>query len=278
MEIAGAELSIAEQEMQLSVNKFGANSYANPIRNASPNTSCRGTSPDMSKSMVERVIEVDRRWSVYIHNMRVPRVFLKALEISGDEFLWIPVTAALWLAPFSSPAIPKIRWVLLNLLIGFVFDLVVVVSLKSTIKRPRPEYNKGMHLVFSVDRWSFPSGHASRACFIGSYVCLCLQLLEAQMPGFVVGNLSVGFFRAVVILIMVWSIATSTSRILLGRHYLLDVIAGGCLGVLEALIVHNLLSVSERVSEASHLWVVANACRHQTYLPYSFCRDHNAGI
>ncbi|GLJ14153.1 hypothetical protein SUGI_0227140 [Cryptomeria japonica] len=146
----------------------------------------------MSKSMVERVIEVDKRWSVYIHSLRVPRVFLKALEISGDGLLWIPVTAALWLAPFSSPAIPKIR--------------------------------------------------------------------------------------AVVILIMVWSIATSTSRILLGRHYVLDVMAGGFLGILEAFVVHNLLSVSERVSEMSHLWVVGNACRHQTYLPYSFCRDLNAGI
>ncbi|XP_059074138.1 probable lipid phosphate phosphatase beta [Cryptomeria japonica] len=232
----------------------------------------------MSKSMIGRVLEVDRRWSLYIHNTRVPRMFLKALEISGDGLLWIPATAALWLTPFSSFAIPKIRWVLLNLLIGFLFDLVLIGSLKSIIRRPRPEYNKGMYLVVSVDHWSFPSGHASRACFIGSFLCLCLQFLEAQIPGSVGGNQSVGIFRAVVILIMAWAIATSTSRILLGRHYVLDVMAGGCLGVLEALIVHNLLSVSERVSETSYLWVVSNACRQQKYLPYSFCKDFNTGI
>ncbi|GLJ14154.1 hypothetical protein SUGI_0227150 [Cryptomeria japonica] len=58
--------------------------------------------------MIGRVLEVDRRWSLYIHNTRVPRMFLKALEISGDGLLWIPATAALWLTPFSSFAIPKI--------------------------------------------------------------------------------------------------------------------------------------------------------------------------
>lgn len=36
-------------------------------------------------------------------------------------------------------------------------------------------------------------------------------------------------------LLFLWSAATAASRVLLGRHFVLDVIAGSCLGVVEAL-------------------------------------------
>ena len=48
-----------------------------------------------------------------------------------------------------------------------------------------------------------------------------------------------------IVIIMMWSIATSTSRVLLGRNFVLDGIAGAILGVLEVIIVYNLLFVSE---------------------------------
>lgn len=42
-----------------------------------------------------------------------------------------------------------------------------------------------------------------------------------------------------------WAIATSASRVLLGRHYVFDVIAGACLGVFEALFVFYYLNYSK---------------------------------
>ena len=42
-------------------------------------------------------------------------------------------------------------------------------------------------------------------------------------------------------IVSTWSVATSTSRVLLGRHFVLDVIAGAFLGILEALLVLNFL-------------------------------------
>lgn len=87
-----------------------------------------------------------------------------------------------------------------------------------------------------------------------------------------------GLIKVAIVIIMMWSIATSTSRILLGRHFMLDVLAGAILGVLEAIIVYNLLFVSERFSDASYLWIAGNACRHEAYLPVfvgSVCKGLN---
>lgn len=240
------------------------------------------------------MIELDRRSSLYIHTkcMALPRPILTTLEVSGDGRFWIPATAALLLTPLPLAGFSKLRWFCLNFFIGLIFDLILIGILKSLIKRPRPAYNKGMYLVLSVDHWSFPSGHASRACFIGSFFWLCLSVLQEirVQLGFNPGvaqavvvdpNLRLdddGLIKAAIVIIMMWSIATSASRILLGRHFVLDVLAGAILGVLEAFIVYNLFFVSERFSEESYLWIAGNACRHETYLPVfvgSLCKGLN---
>lgn len=177
--------------------------------------------------------------------MALPRPILTTLEVSGDGRLWIPATAALLLTPLPLAGFSKVRWFCLNFFIGLIFDLILIGILKSLIKRPRPVYNKGMYLVLSVDHWSFPSGHASRACFIGSFFWLCLSVLQEirVQLGFNPGvaqavvvdpNLRLdddGLIKAAIVIIMMWSIATSASRILLGRHFVLDVLAGArCVG------------------------------------------------
>ena len=45
----------------------------------------------------------------------------------------------------------------------------------------------------------------------------------------------------VVVGVWIWATVTAVSRILLGRHYVLDVAAGACLGVLEALFALRFL-------------------------------------
>ncbi|KAK9403795.1 phospholipid phosphatase 6 [Crotalus adamanteus] len=56
------------------------------------------------------------------------------------------------------------REVLLNLLFALILDLVLVAAVKGLVKRRRPVYNKmDMFATVSVDKYSFPSGHATRA-------------------------------------------------------------------------------------------------------------------
>lgn len=47
--------------------------------------------------------------------------------------------------------------------------------------------------------------------------------------------------RVFVVLVLVWSIVTSISRVFLGRHFLFDVVVGACLGVANGLFVHHFL-------------------------------------
>lgn len=48
----------------------------------------------------------------------------------------------------------------------------------------------------------------------------------------------------VVLVACSWAAATSISRVLLGRHFVCDVIAGAFLGVLEALLVFRFINYS----------------------------------
>lgn len=99
---------------------------------------------------------------------------------------------------------------------------MIIGLIKHIVRRPRPLYNKNMSVVFVVDHWAFPSGHSSRVCLIAGLVCL--------------SDLGFGF-EVMRFGVCVWACCTSVSRVLLGRHYVFDVVVGACLGVLEAVVV-----------------------------------------
>ncbi|KAG0458870.1 hypothetical protein HPP92_021998 [Vanilla planifolia] len=130
-------------------------------------------SAPVSRSLLHRLIDLDMALSLWIHAacLPIPRTLLKALEISGDGRFWIPIPISL--LPFSSGS-P----ILLGLLLGFTVDLLFVGLIKYLVRRPRPVYNKGMHLIVAVDCWSFPSGHSSRVFFIASFLFLCADPLR----------------------------------------------------------------------------------------------------
>mmetsp|Transcript_45669 Transcript_45669/g.85312 ORF Transcript_45669/g.85312 Transcript_45669/m.85312 type:complete len:202 (+) Transcript_45669:112-717(+) len=143
----------------------------------------------------------------------IPRPFLKALEWAGDGTFWVPLPAILWMYPSVVPA--SHRHFLMHLFFGFLLDLLVIGSIKMLVHRRRPKYNKDdMHLVVSVDKYSFPSGHTSRCVFIASFALVVLNEEWHET-----------FF------ICIWATMTAMSRVALGRHYIGDVLAGTCVGV-----------------------------------------------
>lgn len=151
---------------------------------------------------------------------RIPRQCLLALEFCGSGLL-IPLALILWLLPLHLLG-AKFRAFCLNLFLGFFTDLALVGILKGTVRRLRPNYNDDgdFVLVVSVDKYSFPSGHASRAVFIAVLVTV-----------WKLGPLWVRF--------LVWwaALATAMSRVLMGRHYFLDVAAGVWVGVFNGIIM-----------------------------------------
>lgn len=145
------------------------------------------------------------------------RTHFKALEISCHSLPWI----ATWVALFWILWNPNLFEMQVNFFIGLIIDILCVAIIKALVRRRRPPGNKpDMFLTVGSDIYSFPSGHVSRAVFI--------SLFFSQL--FPLGNI-------LSLLLYTWAILVAISRVLLKRHYLLDVTGGAVLGFIEAGIV-----------------------------------------
>lgn len=90
---------------------------------------------------------------------------------------------------------------------------------KAITRRRRPSINDSP---FSLgpDKYSFPSGHASRATFVAyTFIYLWPVPLICVPP------------------LLAWSFSICISRILMRRHHILDVMAGIALGIFEGLLI-----------------------------------------
>ena len=162
------------------------------------------------------------------------RTLMIILEISGHGVPWIAGTV-ISILMFSDLK----QEFACNLLIALMLDLAVVGALKVAVRRQRPVYNeKDMFATVSVDNYSFPSGHSTRA---------------AMVAGLFAAFLNNDIWR---ILIGCWALCVSASRVVLGRHHVSDVLCGVIIGLLQAWIVYT-------------IWVPNNTCQELLFLvPY----------
>ncbi|XP_030469417.1 probable lipid phosphate phosphatase beta [Syzygium oleosum] len=197
-------------------------------------------------ALLRRLSAVDASLSRLLHRHNfLPRPLFLLLELSADFRLFFPVSLSLYLSP-----IPSLRPLLAPLILGLLLDLALVGLVKLLFRRPRPVYNKNMSVAVSVDHYSFPSGHASRVFFVAALVYLSADamegaVVESRSGGFVDRWIADGserkFVELVVLVASAWAAATANSRVLLGRHYVCDVLAGACLGVIEGWLAHRYL-------------------------------------
>ncbi len=113
---------------------------------------------------------------------------------------------------FSSPipVIPGTGWHSFS-----PIQAIFVLAIKFIIKRSRPAGDWGA-IYRNSDPHSFPSGHATRAAML-AVLFWGLQL------------------NPLAILITIWVFLVSFARVILGVHYLSDIVAGWILGVLLGL-------------------------------------------
>ena len=115
-------------------------------------------------------------------------------------------------------------------------DILLVCIVKAFTRRRRPSGNKSDAFAeMGPDKYSFPSGHTSRACFIAGFFIFLYPLhFILYMP------------------LLAWSVSVCLSRLLLRRHHLIDVAGGVLLGVFEAVLL-NWIWVSENFA----IWAVS---------------------
>ncbi|XP_033150598.1 phospholipid phosphatase 6 [Drosophila busckii] len=143
------------------------------------------------------------------------RIHSKILEVSCNGIAWL-VSWIIFIWLTSSQHLHQVQ---VNMLVGLLLDILIIAVLKSLARRRRPVDSKDM-LTIGPDKFSFPSGHASRAFYVLFFFTKLITIpVICWMP------------------ITVWALSVVISRIILRRHYILDVIAGALIGICEALFL-----------------------------------------
>jgi membrane-associated phospholipid phosphatase len=130
---------------------------------------------------------------------------------TGDSWYW-----GLLLLGVILFAVPEYKhWAIISLIAVFI-GAAIVLTIKFTFKRRRPEGDMGQ-IYRKTDPHSFPSGHAVRSLMLG---VIALGIAPSWL-----GNL-----------LIIWAPLVGIARVMIGVHYISDVIAGWVLGILFGLI------------------------------------------
>jgi undecaprenyl-diphosphatase len=165
--------------------------------------------------VLERLLALDDNYS---RRMRVAdkpgplRTLAAFLAHSGDSWFWLLGLVLLYVLGDEFW-----RWRASVLGTGILVTAIVVLIIKFTVRRRRPEGEWGGFYRKS-DPHSFPSGHAVRA------VMLAVVAIGIG-PGWLA------------LLLAIWAPLVALARAAMGVHYLSDVLAGMLLGVVMGVLV-----------------------------------------
>lgn len=126
----------------------------------------------------------------------------RLISRTGDGPLYVVLAALLWWQGEAE------RELVLIALLAFALELPLYLLLKNALRRQRPV---GLPVFITPsDRYSLPSGHTAAAFLMAT-------VLAASFPLWAP-------------LLFTWAILVGASRLLLGVHYLSDLVAGALLG------------------------------------------------
>ncbi|XP_043286234.1 phospholipid phosphatase 6 [Venturia canescens] len=173
-------------------------------------------------SILRRCLAVDAYLTnVFVKNierflpLRQLKVHYQVLEYSCHGIIWLAgLLAFIWI--LNKRDLYQMQ---VNLMLALVLDILVIAVLKATTRRRRPRENTDP-LCMGPDKYSFPSGHASRSAMIVYFF-------------FNLWPVSVVFIPP----LLAWTTSICLSRLLMRRHHLLDVAAGVIVGILEGMFI-----------------------------------------
>lgn len=165
--------------------------------------------------MLQRIQDLDERFARSVQEQDQPRL-VRALAVvlahSGDSWFWILGLAVLWW--FGDAYWKQLA---VAMLIGILATALLVMAIKFTVRRSRPEGEWG-RIYRSTDPHSFPSGHAARSTMLA---VLALGL----------GPLWLG------VSMLIWAPLVGLARMIMGVHYPSDILAGMVFGIIMGILV-----------------------------------------
>ena len=160
--------------------------------------------------MINKLLEADLLIS---KKLRLPKEARLARGIailfahSGDSWFWLAALFFIWL-------INRGQWHTRSafFVVSILILAIFVLAIKFSVRRQRPKGEWGA-IYRNTDPHSFPSGHAARAVILAG---LC-WVLGVQPLAWI---------------LTIWIPLVSLARVMMGVHYLVDVIAGWIIGLL----------------------------------------------
>ena len=167
-----------------------------------------------------KLLELDARLSAKLRMAERPGIFCSVaafLAHSGDSWFWWGALGLLWWlgTPFWK------NWAQ-TILLSIIALAVVVLSIKFLVRRQRPAGDWG-GFYRKTDPHSFPSGHAARAILIA-------VLVTGLGPAWLIAVL------------WVWAPLVCLARVVMGVHYLSDILAGMLTGLLAGMGILMVIS------------------------------------
>ena len=173
--------------------------------------------PPMLRTVLAFDIQFTEHFVKWVENfmpMRQLKLHYTALEITCHGILWFSaLLASIWV--FNSKSLYQMQ---VNLLIALLLDIIIIGLIKAFVRRRRPVCTDDP-FAMGPDKYSFPSGHASRALLVSYFFIYLWPVPMMCVPP-----------------LLAWVVAVSLSRLLMKRHYILDVLAGLLIGYGEGLL------------------------------------------
>lgn len=191
-----------------------------------PETDCMQLNPSFRGIAINSLLAIDISLSKRLgvcsgaYGAGAPlRSMVTLLALTGHALLWILGTlVCLWRSNTLAG-----QEVLVNLLLALVLDLMTVAGIQKLVKRRGPwDLPPGILDYLSMDLYSFPAAHASRAAVVSRFLLTHLVLAVPLR-----------------ILLYLWAFLVGVSRVLLGKHHLSDVCCGFALGFLHFSLVES---------------------------------------
>lgn len=162
-----------------------------------------------------KLLELDARLSARLRIAEHPswlRTLAAFLAHSGDSWFWLLGLGGVWLL---GTQFWKQRAQVFAL--GILLTAILVMIIKFSVRRRRPEGEWG-GIYRSTDPHSFPSGHAARVVMLAVLGC-----------GLGPTWLSVT--------LVAWAPFVGLARVMMGVHYLSDILAGAMFGLVMGVLI-----------------------------------------
>lgn len=169
--------------------------------------------------MLQWLMDIDKQWFLAINSLNSP-FWDEIMYWFSEKFTWLPLYA--FIIYFAVRKYKKHSWkVILFMLLTLVLTDQISVLIKNFVMRPRPSHTVIFDTVIHLNHgikgglYGFVSSHAANTSGLASFI-IFLNFFQSKTAK---------------ILIILWVLLVSYSRIYNGLHYPLDVLAGIFLGI-----------------------------------------------